>query len=781
MQINVIYDQSQGSLPSGFVAAVNYVVNYFDTTFTNNVTVNIDLGYGEIAGQSLGSGALGESETFFDSFGYSQAVNALKANQPSATQQSAYSTLPGSSPLGGGTLWVSTAEEKALGLLAGNNSAIDGYVGFSSSYPFDYSTSAVSGQYYFDGVVAHEFSEVLGRDSLLGEGLGSTTSYSIMDLFRYAASGTRQLGTSGPAYFSINNGATNLDSWNTNPNGDLGDWAGSAGVDSFLAFSPTGQADWVTPTDVTLMNVLGWDTGPAAPPPVVTTSNLTEPVNKTLAASSLFTVSDPNGYAITEYQFWDSTRDPSSGHFYINGVQQAPGTVIDIAASQLGQVTFVTGTVSNALQVRAFDGVSWSAADSAAWAPFSISVVVPAPPVVTTSNVNEPADTSLAASSLFTVSDPNGYAITEYQFWDSTRDPASGHFYINGVQQAAGTVIDIAASQLSQTAFVTGTVSNAVQVRAFDGVSWSAGDSAAWAPFTLSVNGQSGPSNPPVVTTSNLTEPANTTLAASSLFTVSDPNGHAITEYQFWDSTRDPASGHFYVNGVQQAAGTVIDIAASQLGQTTFVTGTDSNALQVRAFDGVSWSAGDSAAWAPFSVNIAAPPPPVVTTSNLTEPANTTLAASSLFTVSDPSGHAITEYQFWDSTRSSASGHFYLNGVQQAAGTVIDIAASQLSQMTFVTGSISNALQVRAFDGVSWSAGDSAAWAPFTINIAGQATVAQSQNDVDGRVALLSQYMASTFTNPGSGDSGTSPLGGSADPAPHPLFAAPTPSQSPHA
>src|ERR1700731_4931946 len=111
MQINFIYDQSQSRLPAGFVAAVNYVVNYFDTTFTNAVTVNIDLGYGEIAGQSLGSSALGESETFFNSVAYSTAVNALKGNQPSATQQAAYSTLPASSPLGGGTLWVSTAEE----------------------------------------------------------------------------------------------------------------------------------------------------------------------------------------------------------------------------------------------------------------------------------------------------------------------------------------------------------------------------------------------------------------------------------------------------------------------------------------------------------------------------------------------------------------------------------------------------------------------------------------------------------------------------------------------
>src|SRR3979411_275482 len=185
MQINVIYDQNQSSLPSGFVAAVNYVVNYFDTTFTNPVTVNIDLGYGEIAGQSLGSGALGQSRTYFDSVAYSTAFNALKANQPSATQQAAYATLPASSPMSGGTLWVSTAEEKALGLIAGDNPAIDGYVGVSNTYPFNYSASGTpaSNQYYFVGVLAHEFTEILGRTSMLSQGLGGTNSYTIMDMF----------------------------------------------------------------------------------------------------------------------------------------------------------------------------------------------------------------------------------------------------------------------------------------------------------------------------------------------------------------------------------------------------------------------------------------------------------------------------------------------------------------------------------------------------------------------------------------------------------------------
>ena len=53
MQINVSFDQSQSALPTGFIAAIDYVVNYFDSLFTNNVTIGIDVGYGEIGGQAL--------------------------------------------------------------------------------------------------------------------------------------------------------------------------------------------------------------------------------------------------------------------------------------------------------------------------------------------------------------------------------------------------------------------------------------------------------------------------------------------------------------------------------------------------------------------------------------------------------------------------------------------------------------------------------------------------------------------------------------------------------
>ena len=45
MQIDITYLQNTvSSLPTGFVADVNYVVNYFDSLFTNNVTLNIQVG-----------------------------------------------------------------------------------------------------------------------------------------------------------------------------------------------------------------------------------------------------------------------------------------------------------------------------------------------------------------------------------------------------------------------------------------------------------------------------------------------------------------------------------------------------------------------------------------------------------------------------------------------------------------------------------------------------------------------------------------------------------------
>jgi hypothetical protein len=78
---------------------------------------------------------------------------------------------------------------------------------------------------------------------------------------------------------------------------------------------------------------------------------------------------------------------------------------------------------------------------------------------------------------------------------------------------------------------------------------------------------------------------------------VTDAQHNPITAYQLWDSTVDPASGHWVVNGVAQAANVAIDVSAGQLPSTTFQSGSGSSDLWVRANDGIVWST-----WTEFHV-----------------------------------------------------------------------------------------------------------------------------------------------------------------------------------
>ena len=253
--INVSYDQSVSSLPAGFVAAINDVVSYYESIFTAPITVNIDVGYGSIDGQQLQSDALGESETFLGDYSYSSIVNAL-----AGVDASAAASLPSSMPVNG-TMWIGTAEAKALGLpLEQPSTDIDGFAGFSNVFPFTYDPNnrAVSSAYDFIGVVEHEFTEVMGRIDLFGDSIGGTTGYSLLDMFHYTAPGHHTYTGLTTNYFSANGGTTNLDYFNSNPAGDLGDWAGSAGADSYLAFTPTDEEDTVSQSDITEMNALGY-------------------------------------------------------------------------------------------------------------------------------------------------------------------------------------------------------------------------------------------------------------------------------------------------------------------------------------------------------------------------------------------------------------------------------------------------------------------------------------------------------------------------------------------
>ena len=260
MIINITYDASVNSAPTAFKTAVSAAVQFLENIFINPITINIDVGFGEVNGQALDNGALGESETLFNNYTYTQVRTALVQNAKSADQISAANSIPATDPTNGGNYWVATAEAKALGLM-GASSAIDGFVGFSNSVTFDYddSNGVTPGTYDFNGTFLHELTETMGRDLFVGtDGIGAN-AYTPEDLFHYSSPGVRDFVGTTAGYFSPDGGTTNLDNFNTNPNGDFGDWAASAGHDSFLAFSNSGVVNAITQNDLRVMNVLGYN------------------------------------------------------------------------------------------------------------------------------------------------------------------------------------------------------------------------------------------------------------------------------------------------------------------------------------------------------------------------------------------------------------------------------------------------------------------------------------------------------------------------------------------
>jgi hypothetical protein len=103
----------------------------------------------------------------------------------------------------------------------------------------------------------------MGRISLLGTTVdGIPNGYSTLDLFRYSAADTRSLVGGQTAYASSDSGHTNLDYFNATAGGDWGDWSSSgltsAGNDAYDAFAAAGTQYSISPTDTSLMNMLGY-------------------------------------------------------------------------------------------------------------------------------------------------------------------------------------------------------------------------------------------------------------------------------------------------------------------------------------------------------------------------------------------------------------------------------------------------------------------------------------------------------------------------------------------
>ena len=263
LAIDLVWDSSVSGAPSGFTAAVIAAAQALvtDLSAPSKTVLDIAVGWGEIAGSAMSSGALGESESTGYLTNYATVANALHAD--------GY-TLNASNEPTSGQFFVTSAEAKALGMASRTGTAIDGYVGFGSGYSWQFgATGTTGGQFNLQATVEHELTEVMGRISMEGtSAYNGVKTYTPLDLFDFSAPGKLALSNTG-GYFSTNNGATNMGNFNDAAiyGGDIGDWASyggpaqsgtlSSGQDPFDAYSRPGYDVTLSADDLLEMAAVG--------------------------------------------------------------------------------------------------------------------------------------------------------------------------------------------------------------------------------------------------------------------------------------------------------------------------------------------------------------------------------------------------------------------------------------------------------------------------------------------------------------------------------------------
>jgi hypothetical protein len=255
------FDTSFGANAAAARASWAAAAEIFTSHFTDNIHVNVTV-------DALpGTKVFGESFPGFVSISYADLFTRVSQN--ATTQNDLIAISPGGSMTaadptnGAGAWWLARAQAKALGVVPDDMSD-DGGTTFGAGNPFTFSGAIAAGTFDFQGIAAHELSEVMGRIGLSGGTFGTTAnSFSLIDNFSYTGPGTKGLRGGPGNNFSIDNGTTLLKLWNdSTANGlDSRDWAPGTN-DAFNQFSSGGVVNPVSSVDLQLMDVIGYGSTP---------------------------------------------------------------------------------------------------------------------------------------------------------------------------------------------------------------------------------------------------------------------------------------------------------------------------------------------------------------------------------------------------------------------------------------------------------------------------------------------------------------------------------------
>jgi hypothetical protein len=264
MLINLEFDNSALGAPQSFIDTIQTAAKLIDTTFTDPITVNLSVGYGELTAGStvyaLTNGAAESVATGGQYVSFSQA-RSLLAGQVSSDVLSGVQALPDAAAVQGqSNVIVWSAEEKALGLVPASAPGLDGATGFATDIPVN----------LLEGVALHELTHAMGRVTASGG------QADVFDLYRYVSPGVHAFGqTSTASYFSLDGGITPLAGYGQNS--DPSDFLNGSGLtpnDAFNEYYGPGTLQQLSHVDLLQMEALGFHaaTQSTAPDPVVYTA-----------------------------------------------------------------------------------------------------------------------------------------------------------------------------------------------------------------------------------------------------------------------------------------------------------------------------------------------------------------------------------------------------------------------------------------------------------------------------------------------------------------------------
>jgi hypothetical protein len=166
-------------------AGFQQAANFWSSQFNDDITVNLNLGFQSLGGQTLGQAGQNSSLFSFSNFKTSILNDATTAadisytsSLPAGNAFSVYINRTTESPgaaayvdndggANNGLVRIANANAKALGLISGTNTSQDAEITFNSdfSWDFDQSNGVSSGLQDFVGVAVHEIGHALGFTS----------------------------------------------------------------------------------------------------------------------------------------------------------------------------------------------------------------------------------------------------------------------------------------------------------------------------------------------------------------------------------------------------------------------------------------------------------------------------------------------------------------------------------------------------------------------------------------------------------------------------------------